>query len=150
MIIHVQVTSDLWSLKFFIIREKHCWSNICACTSKFLQTNQGNFQMNSAIHKFVQGLSTIVIHQLLTFCIWREVYTVLASEYSRVCHVDTHAHAHAREKAQFKVALRRCLHILFFFWWIYVEKCFMIILSPGGNGFSVTLAYFMQNIYNVL
>jgi len=50
MIIHVQVTSNLWSLKFFIIREKYCWRNICACTPKFLQTNQGNFQTNSAIH----------------------------------------------------------------------------------------------------
>ena len=25
----------------------------------------------------------------------------------------------------------------------------MIILSPGGNGFSVTLEYFMRKIYNV-
>jgi len=126
MIIHMQVASDLWSLKFFIIREKRCWSNICACTSKFLQTNPCNFQKNSAIQSLCvrikyhlhRPVANLLYLERSLYCAGIRIFKSLPCRQTDT-HTHTHTHAcartrtHTREKAQFTVALRRCLRILF-------------------------------------
>jgi hypothetical protein len=68
------------------------------------------FQLCTAV---IQGLSTMFIGQMPTFHVIREVHSMLASEFSPVltiCLTSTR-----NEKAQFKVALRIYLILLFFY-----------------------------------
>lgn len=79
--------------------------------SIFLQNNQGNFQTNSAVHNLCarikyhlhRAVANLLYLEESLYCAGIRIFKSLPCRHTHIL----------SEKAQFKVALRRCLHILF-------------------------------------
>jgi hypothetical protein len=70
-----------------------------------ITSNKEHFQANADV--LTQGTSTISINQLLTSHAFRKVHTTLRSKFSIICYLISSL---MKEKAQFKIALKRCLN----------------------------------------